>query len=78
MQIEKLPDKYQPIWQECLKLFPLGRPGDMEHAKQIVEYIFYSILITRLRRSLYNIMSKFANFICFFRNDKSFHNKKGN
>lgn len=38
-EIKNLPDKYQPIWQECLKLFPQGRPGDMEHAKQTVEFI---------------------------------------
>lgn len=39
MTIENLPAKYQPLWEECLPLLRLGRPGDDEHAAETVKLV---------------------------------------
>lgn len=39
MTIENLPEKYQPLWEECLPLLRLGRPGDDEHAAETVKLV---------------------------------------
>jgi hypothetical protein len=39
MEIKDLPEKYQVLWGKCLPLLKLGRPGDDEHAKEVVEFI---------------------------------------
>ncbi|OGB74559.1 hypothetical protein A2V68_03080 [candidate division Kazan bacterium RBG_13_50_9] len=39
MKIKELPVKYQKIWAQCLPLFKRGRPGDAQHAKEVVELI---------------------------------------
>lgn len=39
MEIKNLPEKHQILWEKCLPLLKLGRPGDDEHAKEVVEFI---------------------------------------
>lgn len=39
MSIENLPAKYQTLWEECLPLLRLGRPGDDEHVAETVKLV---------------------------------------
>ncbi|MHB8830732.1 MAG: HD domain-containing protein [Patescibacteria group bacterium] len=39
MTIENLPIKYQALWDACLPFLKQGRPGDDEHAKEVVQYV---------------------------------------
>lgn len=39
MTIENLPTKYQALWDACLPFLKQGRPGDDEHAKEVVQYV---------------------------------------
>jgi len=39
MKINHLPKKYQKLWQKCRPLLKQGRPGDDEHAKEVVDLI---------------------------------------
>lgn len=39
MEIKNLPEKFNKLWQECLPLLKQGRAGDLEHAKNTVEFI---------------------------------------
>jgi len=39
MIIENLPIKYQALWDACLPFLKQGRPGDDEHAKEVVGYV---------------------------------------
>jgi len=42
MEIKNLPEKYKPIWEECLPLLEKGRPGDTKHAVEVVKIILNS------------------------------------
>jgi len=35
----KIPGKYQKLWKKCLPLLKKSRPGDDEHAKEVVDRI---------------------------------------
>lgn len=39
MEIKNLPDKFQILWKKVVPLLKKGRPDDLEHAKEVVEFI---------------------------------------
>lgn len=41
MIINNLPKKYQVLWNKCLPLLREGRPGDVDHAAEVVNFILH-------------------------------------